>query len=350
MKDKKVQEAIDTARRLHQGQYRKGTKDQVPYITHPIAVMELVMKYTDDEDKLIAAVLHDTVEDCGYTFEEMEEKFGKPVADLVRELTEDMALKKKDAKDTWRQRKEKYLAHLQTATPAALLICWADKVHNLKSMAIGFKELGREEFWSRFNAKATDSAWYYGEIREIFRQKLEAGPLREFEGALNEVSAIFDTGNPTDTKPFVAFVMNDSDNTYTLLLVNPTDKNYPLVRGFTGAFMTVDDDLLETSKSVGDLGALPPKSSLKIESSDQDGLEFVIWYHLDLCEEGVAGPLHGWFDLPKYGRGYEPKNLPILGIQGMRIDLSPCDKKNVDEDVASVTTMDSRLWKSGQAE
>jgi (p)ppGpp synthase/HD superfamily hydrolase len=188
----KVQEAIATARRLHQGQFRKGMKTHVPYISHRIAVVELVMKYSDDEDILVAAALHDTVEDCGYSFKKIERQFGKKAADLVRELTEDVSRKKKDPKGTWRERKEKYLAHLRAASPGAILICWADKVHNLESMVVGFDELGRDEFWSRFNATPRDSAWYYGEIKVIFRSRLDAGPLQEFERILDEARPVFD--------------------------------------------------------------------------------------------------------------------------------------------------------------
>ena len=89
----------------------------------------------------------------------------------------------------------------------------------------------------------------------------------------------------TTTKPFIAFILNDKNGTYEVRLVNPTDQNYVRIKAFTGAFIGTDGDLLETSKSVKDLGELSAQSQLLIESDDQDGLDFTIWYHLDLYEE-----------------------------------------------------------------
>jgi len=68
------------------GQDRKYSK--VPYIVHPINVMQIVRSVTDDEAMLIAAILHDVVEDTAITIDEIYSEFGERVGDLVDDLTD----------------------------------------------------------------------------------------------------------------------------------------------------------------------------------------------------------------------------------------------------------------------
>ena len=82
-----VGKALSFATNAHTGQYRKYTGE--PYVNHPISVCNLVSDFTDDKDILAAALLHDTMEDCEVTYEEINNEFGKRVADMVKELTND---------------------------------------------------------------------------------------------------------------------------------------------------------------------------------------------------------------------------------------------------------------------
>jgi len=82
-----VEKALKFATNAHAGQYRKYTGE--PYVNHPIAVCNLVSDFTDDKDILAAALLHDTMEDCEVTYEDINSEFGKRVADMVKELTND---------------------------------------------------------------------------------------------------------------------------------------------------------------------------------------------------------------------------------------------------------------------
>lgn len=82
-----VEKALKFATNAHKGQYRKYTGEA--YVTHPIAVCNLVSDFTNDKDILAAALLHDTMEDCEVTYEELCNEFGKRVADMVKELTND---------------------------------------------------------------------------------------------------------------------------------------------------------------------------------------------------------------------------------------------------------------------
>ena len=79
--------AIKFATKAHSGQYRKYTGK--PYITHPLAVMEIVRGVPGHtEEMLVAAVLHDVVEDTDVSLREIQEEFGNVVSDLVLHLTD----------------------------------------------------------------------------------------------------------------------------------------------------------------------------------------------------------------------------------------------------------------------
>ena len=90
MDNNKVYEAYLMAKEKHRGQKRM---DGRPYIAHPIMVARLVKKYLSNEERLdeiiMAAYLHDTIEDTDTTYEEIEEKFGSYVAYLVMGVTND---------------------------------------------------------------------------------------------------------------------------------------------------------------------------------------------------------------------------------------------------------------------
>jgi (p)ppGpp synthase/HD superfamily hydrolase len=80
-----IEDAIQFGIEKHQGQMRKyGGK---PYFTHPSAVANVIKQFTNDQDVIIAAYLHDTLEDTQTTYQEIVEKFNERVANIVKELT-----------------------------------------------------------------------------------------------------------------------------------------------------------------------------------------------------------------------------------------------------------------------
>lgn len=82
----KLQRAISMAKKAHAGQVRKYTNE--PYITHPFAVAGLVTAVTDNEDMVVAAILHDVVEDTDVTIAEVAHHFGTSVSIMVGDLTD----------------------------------------------------------------------------------------------------------------------------------------------------------------------------------------------------------------------------------------------------------------------
>jgi guanosine-3',5'-bis(diphosphate) 3'-pyrophosphohydrolase len=124
----KILDAASFAAKNHTGQKRKGS-DGEPYINHPIEVANLLANIgkIDDGDMIVAALLHDTVEDCGVRFEEIEERFGTVVANYVRELTDDKSLPKAE-------RKRLQIQHAPQLSHEAKQIKLADKISNIRDV------------------------------------------------------------------------------------------------------------------------------------------------------------------------------------------------------------------------
>jgi myo-inositol-1(or 4)-monophosphatase len=103
----KILEAIQFAAKKHKGQERRGTK--LPYVIHPIIVMELIQKFKGDskhiEELKIAGLLHDVFEDTNATYFEVEQKFGSLVASIVMELTSDEKMIEKLGKNEYLKQK-----------------------------------------------------------------------------------------------------------------------------------------------------------------------------------------------------------------------------------------------------
>ena len=160
-----VSEAIMFAVKAHDGMRRK--KSELPYILHPMEAAVIVGTMSDDQNLIAAAALHDVVEDAGVTLEEVEERFGKRVRELVGAETED---KRADLPptDTWRIRKEESLEVLRNTDDMGVLIVWlGDKLANMRSIYRDFKVEG-VQMWQRFNQKdVNEQAWYYRSIIKL---------------------------------------------------------------------------------------------------------------------------------------------------------------------------------------
>jgi guanosine-3',5'-bis(diphosphate) 3'-pyrophosphohydrolase len=113
----------------HRDQRRKGA-DASPYINHPLALANLLSECgVRDPSVLAAALLHDTVEDTGTMLAEIEKVFGRDVAVIVGEVTDDKSLPKTE-------RKRLQIEHAAHLSASAKLVKLADKTCNLRDMAV----------------------------------------------------------------------------------------------------------------------------------------------------------------------------------------------------------------------
>ena len=120
--------ALAFAADKHKNQRRKDAEAS-PYINHPIALANLLLNEAGVEDQrvLVAAILHDTIEDTDTTEQELVRHFGTDVADIVLEVTDDKSLPKKD-------RKRLQIEHAAHISRRAKLVKLADKICNLRDI------------------------------------------------------------------------------------------------------------------------------------------------------------------------------------------------------------------------
>jgi GTP diphosphokinase / guanosine-3',5'-bis(diphosphate) 3'-diphosphatase len=121
--------ALEFAAHKHRDQRRKDASAS-PYINHPIALARLLAEDggVTDAKTLVAAVLHDTIEDTDTTYDELRTQFGKKVADVVAEVTDDTSLPRP-------RRKALQIEHAPHMSKRAALVKLADKTCNLRDVA-----------------------------------------------------------------------------------------------------------------------------------------------------------------------------------------------------------------------
>lgn len=150
----KLEEAIHYATNCHSGQVRKGS--YIPFIFHPLEVMQLLLAMSADTNLLIAGLLHDVVEDTATGIDEIRVIFGDDVATLVAGHSEDKSR-------TWEERKQTEIDETRNADIRMKKLIMADKLANMRSMQRDYGVIG-EKLWERFNADVEMQAWYYGNM------------------------------------------------------------------------------------------------------------------------------------------------------------------------------------------
>jgi len=154
----------------HTGQGRKGTR--FPYMVHPLEVARIVARYyPGQEDLIIAALLHDTLEDTAATAPEIAILFGAPVAALVLGVTA--------ARGTsWRDTRTITLAKLASASPDVVRLKAADGLSNVRSLRRDIAKAGAAATYRKFKSSGpADMAWYHSGICEIATRRLGDEPL-----------------------------------------------------------------------------------------------------------------------------------------------------------------------------
>ncbi|MET0122816.1 MAG: HD domain-containing protein, partial [Candidatus Thiodiazotropha sp. 6PLUC9] len=121
-----ITRALLFSARKHRDQRRKDVQ-ATPYVNHPIVLMDILVNEAGvyDAETLIAALLHDTIEDTDTTVEEIEREFGLVIAGLVMEVTDDKTLSKLE-------RKAMQIDHAPDLSFKAKLVKLADKIANLR--------------------------------------------------------------------------------------------------------------------------------------------------------------------------------------------------------------------------
>jgi GTP pyrophosphokinase len=125
-----IESALAFSRAAHEGQMRESG---VPYITHPIAVARILTPLHLDAQAITAALLHDVAEDTGITIDQLAERFGRPVAELVDGLSKLDKLKFETREDAQAENFRKMLMAMARDV-RVILIKLADRLHNMRTL------------------------------------------------------------------------------------------------------------------------------------------------------------------------------------------------------------------------
>jgi (p)ppGpp synthase/HD superfamily hydrolase len=132
-----IRTALEMAREAHAGQVRNASGGR-SYIDHPVAVAEHLSAHVADDDTLAAALLHDVVEDSELGLDDIRERCGERVAELVGVLTDDESIEPYD------ERKREHRERVEAAGPEALAIYVADKLTNVEMLRDAYGEQGEQ--------------------------------------------------------------------------------------------------------------------------------------------------------------------------------------------------------------
>lgn len=182
-------DAVDYARQLHT-EFRKGT--DIPYMAHLLGVAAIVMSEAGrrvpvTEDMVIAALLHDTVEDHGGMprLLEVKDRFGPNVSRMVAGLSDTFA-EDHDKKEGWEDRKAAYIDRLKGEEDDVLLISAADKLYNAKAMLEDYREIG-DAVWERFHRGPKQQLSYFKALLDVFDARPRNRIVDEFERVVREL-------------------------------------------------------------------------------------------------------------------------------------------------------------------
>ncbi len=175
-------QAVALAVELHGAQRRKVSGG--PYVAHLLKVAGIALDHGADEDEAIAALLHDAVEDQGGAAarDEIRRRFGDRVAEIVDAVSDT----DQTPKPPWRQRKDRHIEHLASASPSARLIAAADKLDNARSLLSDYQDRG-EAIWDHFRGGREGTLWYYRAMVEALRQPGSTPLVEELDRVVRQL-------------------------------------------------------------------------------------------------------------------------------------------------------------------
>jgi (p)ppGpp synthase/HD superfamily hydrolase len=184
--------AVDYARTVHI-ERRKGTG--IPYLAHLLGVAAMVMgeagqvEFPVTEDMVIAALLHDAVEDHGGLprLAHIEANFGANVARMVEGLSDSFS--ESGDKQLWFERKQGYIERLKDEPEDTRLISAADKLYNARAVLEDYRDVG-PEVWKRFRHGRKEQIWYFDELVSVFNATGTNRIVRELERVVEALRQI----------------------------------------------------------------------------------------------------------------------------------------------------------------
>lgn len=158
-----IEQAIAFMIKANKGMKIKNTN--IDKCLHSVLVGNIMEKVTNTEEVIIVSYLHDIINDTMYGYEEIEEKFGTLVADMVQELSEDMSITK------WLDRKKDFIKRIKKCNDYNIInIMVADKLEWLSMLYSLFIKDG-DKIWKTFGGSKQDNCYYYRELYNVAKDK-----------------------------------------------------------------------------------------------------------------------------------------------------------------------------------
>lgn len=182
-----LDKAVIFAVKAHAGTERRGKG--FPYIVHPMEAVEIVSTITPDQELLAAAALHDVVEDCGVSVEEIRREFGNRIADIV-ESESDILEEGESEEETWHSRKQKAMDRLASASMDSKIVALGDKLSNMRAISRDYAVKG-DSLWSLFHVvDKKEHEWHYRGLANSLRELSGTFAYKEFVFLINQVFGI----------------------------------------------------------------------------------------------------------------------------------------------------------------
>lgn len=184
-------EALQFTFELHRRQRRKGSG--IPYMAHLMGVSALVLEDGGSEEEAIAGLLHDAPEDQGgrAVLEQIRLRFGEAVARIVDGCSDTVEM----PKPPWRERKERYIAHLKEAPLDVLRVSLADKLYNARTILADLNREG-DAVWERFKGGKSGTLWYYRALVNAFESRTSPRMLAELQKVVSQIELLANAPKP----------------------------------------------------------------------------------------------------------------------------------------------------------
>jgi (p)ppGpp synthase/HD superfamily hydrolase len=177
-----VKSAFDWAAVWHKAQLRKYPGVEVPYMSHVAGVTAILSRHGFRPEVVAAGALHDVLEDCSVTYDELRSRFGSEVADLIRHVSEE------DKSLAWEERKRLYLEHFSSKPWEAQAITLADKIDNFQSIVVCAISFG--DPWAMFKRGREAQLARFRELGDRARALPPHALVAEYAEALEEVASV----------------------------------------------------------------------------------------------------------------------------------------------------------------
>jgi (p)ppGpp synthase/HD superfamily hydrolase len=177
-----LKRALDQAAVWHRDQKRKYPGVDVPYMSHLAGVAVLLAKHGFDDEVIAAGALHDSIEDCAVTAEDIRRLFGDRVAQLVSAVSEtDKAL-------PWEERKQRYLEQFSKNPWEAQAITIADKIDNFQSIIVCKTDHG--DPWAMFKRGRESQMWRFLQLQQQMRALPPHALIAAFDETLDALAKL----------------------------------------------------------------------------------------------------------------------------------------------------------------